>query len=274
MTMEGEKSPDAVRDMVREGYAGIARNTGQCCGGAGANADAIARRIGYSDDEVQAVPAGANLGLGCGNPLALAGVERGETVLDLGSGAGFDAFLAAQAVGPAGRVIGVDMTSEMLARADANARAAGVENVEFRKGCIEALPIDDASVDVVISNCVINLSPEKAKVFREAFRVLRPGGRLAISDLVLRAPLPRGLLKSVEAYVGCVAGAMLRDDYLAAIEAAGFRTVEVVAEASFGGTVDLQTPEILAALAKDGLTTENAERILESVVSVKVVARK
>lgn len=274
MTTEGHKNPDAVRDMVREGYANIARNTGHCCGGAAANADDVARRIGYSDEEVQAVPVGANLGLGCGNPLALARVQPGETVLDLGSGAGFDALLTARVVGPTGRVIGVDMTPEMLARAEANARAAGVGNVEFRQGYIEALPVDDASVDVVISNCVINLSPQKLPVFREAFRVLRPGGRLAISDLVLRVPLPSGTLKSVEAYVGCVAGAMLRDDYLAAITTAGFHAVQVVAEGSFGGIVDLQSPEILAALAKDGLTTQDAERIVESVASVKVVARK
>jgi ubiquinone/menaquinone biosynthesis C-methylase UbiE len=272
--MSTEKSPEAVRDMVREGYAGIARNTGQCCGGANANADTIARHIGYSDEDVRAVPAGANLGLGCGNPLALANVRPGETVLDLGSGAGFDALLAAQAVGPTGRVVGIDMTPEMLARAEANAQKAGVPNVEFRRGYIEALPVEDASVDVVISNCVINLSPEKSRVFAEAYRVLRPTGRLAISDLVLKAPLPAGLLRSVEAYVGCVAGAMQRDEYLAAISGAGFDRVEVVAEGSFAGVVDLQSPEIRAAVAADGLTTEDAERILEGVVSLKAVAHK
>jgi arsenite methyltransferase len=272
--MSTEKSAEAVRDMVREGYAGVARNTGQCCGGATANAATIARHIGYSDDDVRAVPAGANLGLGCGNPLALANVQPGETVLDLGSGAGFDALLAARVVGPAGHVIGIDMTPEMLTRAEANARAAGVGNVEFRRGYIEALPVDDASVDVVISNCVINLSPDKPRVFEESYRVLRPGGRLAISDLVLKAPLPVGLLRSVEAYIGCVAGAMLRDDYLAAIRGAGFRTVEVVNEDSFGGVVDLQSPLIRAAVAADGLTTQDAERILEGVVSLKIVAHK
>jgi ubiquinone/menaquinone biosynthesis C-methylase UbiE len=204
----------------------------------------------------------------------LAGVRPGETVLDLGSGAGFDALLAAQSVGPTGQVIGVDMTGEMIARAEENTQRMGVQNVEFRLGYIEALPVEDASVDVVISNCVINLSPQKAKVFQEAFRVLRPKGRLAISDLVLKAPLPPKLLRSTEAYVGCVAGAMLRGDYLAAIEAAGFSTVEVVAENGFGGVIDLQAPEIQAALAKDGLTTQEAERIMESVVSVKVVAWK
>jgi len=272
--MNIEKNAEAVRDMVREGYAGIARNTGQCCGGAMTNADAIARRIGYSDEDVRAVPGGANLGLGCGNPLALANVEPGEIVLDLGSGAGFDALLAARVVGPTGRVVGIDMTPEMLARAQANAEKAGVHNVEFRQGYIEALPVDDATMDVVISNCVINLSPEKARVFAEAHRVLRPGGRLAISDLVLKAPLPTELLRSVEAYIGCVAGAMRRDDYLAAIRLAGFERVEVVAEGSFGGVVDLQSPEIRAAIAADGLTTQDAERILEGVVSLKVVAYK
>jgi SAM-dependent methyltransferase len=271
--MSTEKNAEGVRDMVREGYAGIARNTGQCCGAATTNADAIARRIGYSDEDVRAVPAGANLGLGCGNPLALAKVEPGEIVLDLGSGAGFDALLAARVVGPTGRVVGVDMTPEMLAHAQANAETAGVENVEFRQGCIEALPVDDATMDVVISNCVINLSPEKARVFAEAYRVLRPGGRLAVSDLVLKAPLPTEL-RSIEAYIGCIAGAMRQDDYLAAIRHAGFERVEVVAEGSFGGVVDLQTPEIRAAIAADGLTTQDAERILEDVVSLKVVAYK
>jgi arsenite methyltransferase len=272
--MSTERNAEAVRDIVREGYAGIARNTGQCCGGATTNADTIARRIGYSAEDVSAVPAGANLGLGCGNPLALANVEPGEIVLDLGSGAGFDALLAARLVGPTGRVVGIDMTPEMLARAGANADKAGVENVEFRLGYIEALPVEDATVDVVISNCVINLSPEKARVFAEAHRVLRPGGRLAISDLALKAPLPTELLRSVEAYIGCVAGAMLRDDYLAAIRRAGFERVEVGDEGSFGGLVDLQSPEIRAAVAADGLTTQDAERILEDVVSLKVVAYK
>ena len=274
MSTKVESRDDAVRELVKDGYAGIARNTGSCCGDAVANAATIARRIGYTEADVQAIPAGANLGLGCGNPLAFAGVEPGETVLDLGSGAGFDALLAARAVGPTGRVIGVDMTPEMLARADENAKRAGVQNIEFRRGYIEALPVDDGIVDVVISNCVINLSPEKPKVFREAFRVLRPRGRLAVSDLVLKSPLPTGLLRSAEAYVGCVSGAMLRDDYLAAIKAAGFQTVDIVAESAFAGIVDLQSPEIRGTLAADGLTTLDAERIMESVVSLKIVARK
>ncbi|HZR82546.1 MAG TPA: arsenite methyltransferase [Candidatus Binatia bacterium] len=273
MNATPKQDPESIRDMVREGYAGIARGSGGCCGAATANRDAIARKIGYSEEDLEAVPAGANLGLGCGNPIDLARVRRGETVLDLGSGAGFDAFLAARIVGPEGSVVGVDMTPEMVSRAQQNARAASATNVEFRLGHIEALPIDDESVDVVISNCVINLSPEKDRVFREAWRVLRPGGRLAISDLVLKAPFPVPL-RSVEAYVGCIAGAMLREDYLAAIRRAGFATVDVVAEASFSGIVDLQSPEIHAALAADGLTTADAEKLVENVVSLKVVARK
>ena len=274
MTTGGRRNPDAVHEMVQRGYTEIARENGQCCGGAAANADTIARNIGYAESDLAAIPAGANLGLGCGNPLAFAEAHAGETVVDLGSGAGFDALLAAAAVGPSGRVIGVDMTPEMNARADANARRAGRTNVEFRRGYIERVPLDDESVDVVISNCVINLSPDKPAVFREAYRVLRGGGRLAVSDLVLIARLPKGVLKSVEAYVGCVAGAMLRDDYLAGIAAAGFRTVQVVGQSTFTGLLDLQSPTIRAALAEDGLTTQDAERLLQSVASLKVLARK
>ena len=274
MTTSVQNEDNRIREMVRDGYAGIARKAGSCCAGASENNATIAKRIGYTEEQVQAIPEGANLGLGCGNPLALAGVRPGETVLDLGSGAGFDALLAAQTVGPTGRVIGVDMTPEMIARAEENVRRIGLQNVEFRLGYIETLPVEDASVDVVISNCVINLSPRKAKVFQEAFRVLRPKGRLAISDLVLTAPLPPKLLQSTEAYVGCVAGAMLRDDYLTAIKDAGFSTVDVVAESGFGGIIDLYGAEVQAALAKDGLTMRDAERIMESVVSLKVVARK
>jgi SAM-dependent methyltransferase len=260
--MSIEKNAEAVRDMVREGYAGIARNSGSCCGGATANADTIARHIGYSEEDVRAVPAGANLGLGCGNPLALANVQPGETVLDLGSGAGFDALLAAQAVGPTGCVVGIDMTPEMLARAEANVQKAGVPNVEFRRGYIEALPVEDASVDVVISNCVINLSPEKPRVFAEAMRVLKPGGRLLVSDLVLTRPLPESVRASVEAYVGCIAGASLKDDYIGQIRDAGFADVAVVEERGYGPSADM-----LPDVVKDA-------KAWDAVLSVKVRAVK
>ena len=181
-------------------------------------------------DDLRSVPDGANLGLGCGNPVALASLKGGETVLDLGSGAGFDAFLSANRVGKTGRVIGVDMTPEMLGTARENAKKGGYENIEFRHGEIESLPVDDNSIDVIISNCVINLSPDKPAVFREAFRVLRSGGRLMVSDIVLLKELPASLKESEEAYVACVAGASLKDDYLKMILDAGFKDVRTMNE--------------------------------------------
>jgi len=182
----------------------------------------LGRALGYSDEELAAAPAGANLGLGCGNPQAIAGLKPGEVVLDLGSGAGFDCFLAARQVGESGRVIGVDMTPEMLQRARENARAGGYTNVEFRLGEIEHLPVADRSVDVIISNCVINLSPEKEQVFREAFRVLRPGGRIAISDMVSLVPLSPSVREDLALYVGCLAGVATVDELQAMLAGAGF----------------------------------------------------
>ena len=234
------ESPD-IRTVVREKYGEIAKGSStcgcgpSCCGGGeGAAGVKIAEHIGYTAQDLAEIPSGANLGLGCGNPLAHASVKAGDVVLDLGSGAGMDAFLAAREVGSAGRVIGVDMTPEMVERARENARRAGIANVEFRLGEIERLPVADASVDVIISNCVINLSPDKAAVFAEAFRVLKPGGRMVVSDLVLLRPLPDDVRHSVEAYVGCVAGASLKDEYLYLIGKAGFRQIEVVEERSYG----------------------------------------
>jgi len=235
------EQPD-IRSVVRTRYGEIAKGSSQgccgpeCCGGPtpAATVQQIGEAVGYGAGELALVPEGANLGLGCGNPLAHAGVRAGEVVLDLGSGPGMDAFLAAREVGPAGRVIGVDMTPEMVERARENARRAGITNVDFRLGEIERLPVADASVDVVISNCVINLSPDKPAVFGEAFRVLKPGGRLVVSDVVLLRPLPGDVRHSVEAYVGCVAGASLRDEYLWLIGAAGFRDIDVVEERSYG----------------------------------------
>jgi arsenite methyltransferase len=226
--MTTEKSPDAVRDMVREGYAKIASRAPSCCPADTRNADAIARRIGYSEEELRTVPEGANLGVGCGTPLALADVRPGETVLDLGSGAGFDALLAAKAVGPAGRVIGVDMTPEMNARAAANARVAGATHVEFREGTIESLPLADASVDVVISNCVINLSGDKGAVLRESARVLRPGGRFAVSDVVADPDMDETTRADMRQWTGCIAGALTRDEFEHELRVAGFADVEIV----------------------------------------------
>jgi len=210
-----------VRQLVREGYAKIAKDTSagccgpgvSCCGSAPQDADKLARELGYSVEELKSLPDGANMGLSCGNPAALAALKPGEVVLDLGSGGGFDVFIAGRKVGATGRAIGVDMTPEMLAKARRNTasyrKETGLDNVEFRLGEIEHLPVADNSVDVIISNCVINLSPDKAQVWREMARVLKPGGRVAVSDMALLKPLPPEVLKMVEALVGCVAGAVL-----------------------------------------------------------------
>jgi SAM-dependent methyltransferase len=225
---------DIIRDEVRKTYGQIAKEqvsggccnsgaSGSCCG----PAPSSSRALGYSDDELASVPEGADLGLGCGNPQAIAALEPGERVLDLGSGAGFDAFLAARQVGPGGRVIGVDMTPEMIAKARRNAATVHLTNVDFRLGEIEHLPVPDASVDVIMSNCVINLSPDKPAVFREAFRVLAPGGRVAISDIVALAPLPETLANDVAAYAGCVAGAGLVTDLEQMLTDAGFVDVRI-----------------------------------------------
>ena len=213
-----------VSESVRQHYSDIAE--GKRCGCGTGDAASVARTIGYSAEEL-AIAGQANLGLGCGNPLALAAIEPGMTVLDLGSGAGFDAFLAWRQVGPQGRVIGVDMTDQMLQLARKNAADLGAANVEFRKGGIENLPVADNSVDLVISNCVINLSTNKPAVFREIYRVLKPGGGFAVSDLVLLRPLPEEVARDVEAYVGCIAGASLLTEYVGMAMEAGFDDLQI-----------------------------------------------
>jgi arsenite methyltransferase len=265
-----------IKSVVREKYGNIAATSGSCCSAASCCGDGISlvqvgQRIGYSEDELTAVPEGANLGLGCGNPIALASLKEGETVLDLGSGAGFDCFLAASRVGPSGKVIGVDMTPEMIEKATENAKKDGVENVEFRLGDIEHLPVEEGSVDVIISNCVINLAPDKGRVFQEAFRVLRPGGRLMVSDIVLTKPLPDFVKNSVAAYIGCVAGAALKEDYLGAMRQAGFVDVTVQSEAPF--PVDCVTTDPMLATLAESLNLsmeELARQATETVVSVRV----
>lgn len=224
----------AVRAEVRKAYAAVAARAAICgpdaastCCGGGGPPPIGAQKLGYRDDEIASAPAGADLGLGCGNPHAIAELCVGETVLDLGSGAGFDCFLAARAVGPTGRVVGVDMTAAMVQQARANAAKAGVHHVEFRLGEIESPPVDTNSVDVILSNCVINLSPDKPRVFREAFRMLKPGGRLAIADTVRTADLPANILGDLAAHCGCVAGAASVEELEAMLRAAGFVNIRI-----------------------------------------------
>lgn len=280
---------EEVTKTVRKRYANIAKQSGSCCstGSSGASKTSaccstanvatvqdISKSIGYSDTDVNSVPEGANLGLGCGNPVALASLKEGEVVLDLGSGAGFDCFLAASRVGPQGKVIGVDMTPEMLDKARENVRQGNYQNVEFRLGEIENLPVADNSVDVIISNCVINLSQDKPKVFKEAFRVLKPGGRLMVSDIVLLGDLPREILNSVEAYVGCIAGASKKIDYLEAIKAAGFTQVEVVDETVFPTDDMANDPTVKAVVQEAHITPAQVKKVASSIISIKVSALK
>ncbi len=269
-----------IKKVVRENYAEIARRKGSCCAPASSccgNADTaqtISKAVGYTDEEISSVPDGANLGLGCGNPIALASLTDGETVIDLGSGAGFDCFLAAKRVGEKGRVIGIDMTHEMLEKARENARKGDYKNVEFRLGEIENIPAADNLADAVISNCVINLSPDKKQVFREAFRVLKPGGRLMVSDIVLRKDLPDFIKKSVAAYVGCMSGALLKEAYLDAIREAGFRDVTILDETVFPIDNMVNDPTARLIIDKMGVTDQKIKEAASSVVSAKVRAIK
>jgi SAM-dependent methyltransferase len=215
----------SIEDAVREKYGAVAASA---LSSEHAGVRSVAQAFGYTAEELASIPAEANMGLSCGNPTATANLRPGEVVVDLGSGGGLDVFLAAKKVGPTGKAIGIDMTPEMLARARENAKRQGLENVEFHEGTIDNLPLPDRSVDCVISNCVINLAPDKDAVFREISRVLRPGGRVAVSDIALKKPLPTELVNDLLAYVGCIAGAVSIDDYVAGLEAAGFAAVEVV----------------------------------------------
>ncbi len=271
---------EEIRKAVRKSYAKIASTSSSCCtpaasccGGTNTARD-MSKRIGYTDEELETVPEGANLGLGCGNPVALASLREGETVLDLGSGAGFDCFLAANKVGKTGKVIGVDMTPEMIEKARENAKKGSYSNVEFRLGEIENLPVADNSVDVMISNCVINLSPDKRRVFAEAYRVLRPNGRLMVSDIVLLKELPASIMNSLEAYVSCVSGAMIREEYLRTIENAGFKEVKIVDETIYPIDPASDTPSAKAIFQNPKLRMKDVEDIKKSILSVKVNAIK
>ena len=216
---------EQILESVRSKYAAVAESS---LSSDNAGVKAVAEAFGYTPEELTSIPAEANMGLSCGNPTATARIKRGEVVVDLGSGGGLDVFLASKMVGPEGRAIGIDMTPAMLERARANAKAGGYTNVEFYQSTIDQIPLPDASADCVISNCVLNLAPDKPGVFREMARVLKPGGRLAVSDIALKRELPEEVAKSVAAYVGCIAGAILIEDYREGLLAAGFEHVEIV----------------------------------------------
>ena len=267
--MESKK----IKKIVKEAYGKIARQqTGCGCASSACGTDTgqFAKSIGYTEEELKNIPSEANLGLSCGNPTALAGLKEGEVVLDLGSGAGFDCFLAASKVGRSGKVIGVDMTAEMIEKARANAKKNAIENVEFKLGEIENLPLAGSSVDVIISNCVINLSADKLKTCQEAYRVLKPGGRIAISDMALTQELPQKVRWNIEAYTGCVAGAMLVDEYKKIVEAAGLKEVKItIKDAS--NCIGPDTKDPLGKVILDSLGESEP---LKGIVSIYVEGRK
>ncbi|MCG3217794.1 MAG: arsenite methyltransferase [Candidatus Heimdallarchaeota archaeon] len=278
-----------IRETVRERYGKIAENRSSCCGPSTSNdprKETMSGKIGYGKDELNTIPDLADMGLGCGNPTAMDSINEGEVVIDLGSGGGIDCFLAANKVGKTGHVVGVDMTATMIDRARENAKEGGYENVEFRLGEIEHLPVADNFADLIISNCVINLSPDKDQVFKEAYRALKPGGRMMISDIVLLEELPEFVQNSMDAYVGCVAGANLKEEYLKKMEEAGFEEIEVVSETSFGiiaGENELSEEMIKEAedcgatvikATMDEMSEEEIERVKNSIVSINVKAVK
>lgn len=286
----GKKKPcsfpsddEKVREAVRASYGGrVSGTSGGCCSKPlvpSAETQRSAEKMGYTIQDLANVPEGSNLGLGCGAPLQKAGVKPGMTVLDLGSGAGFDAFLAANAVGPTGRVIGVDMTSEMVEKAKTNLQkkiersgADTLPQIEFLEGLIEKLPVQDNTVDVIISNCVINLSPDKKSVFREAYRVLKTGGKVCVSDIVLTAPLPDAVRTSLAAYMGCIAGASLMKDYVGAIQDAGFQDVEVTIKQAFD-VLACDDPIVKGAI-DDIDDKAEIDAVKKAIVSATVLAYK
>ena len=264
-------SKDNIKSEVRKKYGEIAKTGSSCCSCGSA---ATSKQMGYTDEDLKNIPDEANLGLGCGNPVALASLRKGETVVDLGSGAGIDCFLAAKKVGRDGQVIGVDMTHEMLERARANAKKNGYKNVEFRLGEIENMPVADNTADAIISNCVINLSPDKPRVFKEAYRVLKPCGRLMVSDIVVTKTLPKEMRESVAAYVGCLAGAMKKEEYLKAVKSAGFTDVKVVAESQYPLEFVLDDPNLQVILKDLKISKAEAKKLANSVLSIKVTGFK
>ena len=259
---------EKVRKAVRERYGKIAKTETCGCG-----CTSTSQQIGYSKGELASVPESADLNLGCGNPVALASLKEGETVIDLGSGGGLDCFLAAKKVGAKGKVIGIDMTAEMLERARANCKKGNYKNVEFRLGEIENLPVADNTADVIISNCVINLSVNKQRVFQEAYRVLKSNGRIMISDMVLLKDIPDKVKNNVLAYVGCVAGAEKKDEYINKIKQVGFQQVDVIAENHLPEMM-LNEPDVKAFVEEQNLTKQEITDIANAIISLKISAVK
>lgn len=269
---------EKIKQFVRAGYARIANRDSSCCStpccGDTDLTAGISKEIGYTGEELNAIPGGANLGLGCGNPVALASLREGETVLDLGSGAGIDCFIAANKVGKNGKVIGVDMTPEMIAKGRENAMKGNYGNVEFRLGELENLPVGNDSVDKVISNCVINLTPDKSRVFREAFRVLKHGGKLMVSDIVLLKELPDFIKNSIDAYIGCISGAIMKDKYIELMKEAGFHEVEIIDETSFPIECMANDPTATALIENLKIPFEKVNEVTSSIRSIKVQGLK
>lgn len=276
------QNQEMIRETVRKGYANVAASAEQqsccaptCCGGQADTAEQLAAAVGYSAAELAGLPQGANMGLSCGNPTALAALKESETVVDLGAGGGFDIFIAGRKVGPAGRAIGVDMTPEMVARARRNQAEyienTGLDNVEFRLGEIEHLPLADASVDVVISNCVINLSPDKRQVYCEIARVLRPGGRIAVSDIVLKKPLPQLIRDDAEALVGCVAGALLLDELREIIADHGLIEISFEEKPGYVQAMEASKDHIAKRVHE---LVEEGETLADYIASMNISARK
>ena len=268
-----------IKRVVKAGYARIAKQAtseyaSRCCLGEADAQEEMSKRMGYTDEEIQAAPPESNLGLGCGNPVALASISEGEIVLDMGAGAGFDCFLASNRVGASGKVIGVDITSEMVEKARVNCRNGGYTNIDFRQGDLENMPVADEYVDVVISNCVINLIPNKRLAFREAFRVMKPGGRLAVSDVVLLKELPQFVKNCTEAYISCLSGAIMKEDYIDIIKSVGFRDVRLVAESRFPVESLIFESSGCSACGDSEITPEQEKEIRDSVLSIKVTAVK
>jgi arsenite methyltransferase len=271
-----------IIENVKKGYAGILKRRSKkpfyksmvpCCKDA-PQANEIGKKIGYTDEQLFNAPEGANLGIGCGNPTAFASIKPGDTVLDLGSGAGFDCFLAAQSTGPQGQVIGVDITPEMVNQAKENAIKGNYPNVEFRIGAIENLPIENESIDLIISNCVINLSDQKEKVFQEAFRVTKPNGKIIISDIVLLSDLPDYVLKSLDGHVACLSGAISKKHYTDAIKKAGFIDIHITKEAPFPIELMLHDPIAKKIISENHLSENDIKRVTNSISSITVSAQK